>query len=43
MGTFVLKKGKSDYHMTALGYGVVAKKMKTLVETIIEENHLNQP
>jgi acyl-CoA thioesterase-1 len=39
-GEFFIGKNKTDYHLTALGYGVMAKNMKPIVKEIIDTHHL---
>ncbi|TCJ15356.1 hypothetical protein EZJ19_06995 [Parasulfuritortus cantonensis] len=42
MGEWQMKKGgQTDNHMTAKGYGVLAKLMRKSVKTVIEANHLD--
>lgn len=42
-GEFFLMKNKLDYHLTPLGYGVIASNMATIVKKVIAENHLGEP
>jgi len=42
-GEYLMKKNKIDYHLTALGYGILAKNIEPLVKKIIDENHLGSP
>jgi acyl-CoA thioesterase-1 len=39
-GEYFKGKNKTDYHLTALGYGIIAKDIEPLVVKIINENKL---
>ena len=39
-GEFFAGKNKVDYHLTALGYGIIAKNIEPLVVKIIQDNNL---
>lgn len=39
-GEYFASKNKTDYHLTALGYGIIAKNIEPLVVKIINDNNL---